>query len=290
MGIRCSENQISDFISQVGNLNDYCFFNMGDFDLAIDLLSNKCELLIRAGENNFQRIHNSISEAEHVIDHNEKAIEHFNGQIDIMKKVISKTQDEQTRQKLLKVKSNMEKDVARMIKANQNLIELHSKLQTRADKLSRSINNVREISYNVAKVKSDLAKIKNNFSNELSAIKSNSNVALMCVKKINECLSDIAKTSNDCSKIIAIKNSNYLFNMANSLNGAYQAIADSDSDYARLLTSFASVIQDEVSKGIAAESQEMLDKFNYGLKDFPSMSVKFTEAGNALNKYLSIKM
>ena len=199
-------------------------------------------------------------------------------------------QTEEEKAMLKKTKDNVGYRLDRVYTMVKKLEDLVQQLFRKADSLSNALKVVNNISSNLNTVRSSIEKSKATFSSNMENIKSGAKNAEVYVSKIDECLSYVSNSTKSSSKVISIKGPNYLFNMASSLNNTYNVILDSDSGYAKALYGFSNVIQDEVSRGVAEKGKEMLEKFDYELKDFPSYASKFMEAGNALKNYENLKL
>lgn len=288
--INCSVDQIYEFAAETNRLKDFCFFNMNGFDEAYNLIYEKCNTLRLAGEGAFSSIQASISKAHYAIHVNENEIKSLKNAMYDVEQEINKAADEETKADLKKRKERIGNSIDNVRRMNNKLNELTSSLHKKADTISNNLNALRNIEGSINKIKSNIEKSKQNFSNNMEVLNKGANNAQIYVKKIDDCLSYVANTSSNSSKIISIKSPSYLYNMANSLNNTYKAIMDGDNSYAKALYGYINIIQDEVSKGIAEKGQQMLERFDYELKDFPNYAVKFNEAGNALNNYEGLKL
>jgi ElaB/YqjD/DUF883 family membrane-anchored ribosome-binding protein len=288
--INCSVDQIYDFSNEITRAIDYCHFNMSGFDEIFRLIEDKCNTLRLAGDNAFSQVNNSISKANYAITVNKREISSLKDRMNDLQRKIYDAQTEEEKAMLKKTKDNVGYRLDRVYTMVKKLEDLVQQLHRKADSLSNALKVVNNISSNLNTVRSSIEKSKATFSSNMENIKSGAKNAEVYVSKIDECLSYVSNSTKSSSKVISIKGPNYLFNMASSLNNTYNVILDSDSGYAKALYGFSNVIQDEVSRGVAEKGKEMLEKFDYELKDFPSYASKFMEAGNALKNYENLKL
>ena len=288
--INCSADQIYEFATEATRLKDFCFFNMSGFDEAYSLIYEKCNTLRLAGERAFSAIQTSISKAHYAVHVNENEIKSLKSAMYDVEQQINNTDDEEAKEALKKRKERIGNSIYNIRRMNDKLNELSSNLNRKAETISSNVNALRNVEGSINSIKSNIEKSKSSFSNNMETSYKGANNAQVYVRKIDECLSYVANTSSNSSKIICVKAPSYLYNMANSLNSTYKAIMDGDNSYAKALYGYTNVIQDEVSRGIAEKGQEMLERFDYELKDFPNYAIKFNEAGNALTNYERLKL
>lgn len=289
MGINCSKDQISDFSITISKYSDYCFFDMAGFDEAYRIIYDKCDTLKNVASRSLTKLDYYISQANIAITKNKSTISEYDSRIYDIKRDLSNCEDPERKKSLQERKERLEKNIDDIIKMDAGLQVLISNLHKKMDTINQNIQVLNSVSSSVSSIKSNIETSKHNFSTSISSLVDSCNYAMELVSKIDMSLSEVSNTSTSSSKIIKISDAKYLFNMANSLNDIYNFINDSSGGYANMVSTFTSVIQDEVSRGVASKSEDMLRKFEYELGDFPKMNQCFKNAGNALINYEKLK-
>lgn len=290
MSISCSEAQIYQFISSLSDARNSVDSSLSGLDQAADLIKEKVNLLRMAGESAHSKIQTLISNANYARTCNNSYMSSLKDQLSDINTSISNAASDNERAALKKSKDRIQNSMDYVYKANKALDDLIYKLQNKQESLYKALISLREVESNVNAVLSNKSKAINNLNSGLDSVSRGAENAKVYVHRINECLSDVSNSTASESKMINIKGPNYLFNMASSLSSTYQAIGDGNSDYANIITSFTTMIQDEVSKSVARSGQDMINKFQMELKSFPDYSMKFKNAGQALASYESLKL
>ena len=288
--INCSADQIYNFVNEISYFRDYCNSNLSDFEQIYSLIRDKCNTLRMIGENTFSKIHSSISKASYSIHLNECEIKSLKSKMYDVEQKINNTNDEEEKSALKKNKERIGNSIDNIKKMNDKLNELNYKLNNKAESIRKAIDSIMNIESTMNSIRSNIDKSKINYLSNLDDIETHANSARLYVERIDEALSYVSNTTKSSSKIISIKGPSYLFNIANSLHSVYDSINDSDNGLAKQIYGFTNITQHEVSRSVSKNSEEMLYKLNDDLKDFPSYSVKFNEAGNALKNYENLKL
>lgn len=289
MGIYASVSQIYTFNEAVHSYADRVYSLSSIYEEAGDLIVKKCEESRSYLNTLFSKIGSLISEAHYAVTCNKNKVSSLKDDRNDIESKMRKQPEGADLSGYKKQIENIDRSIDSINNAIRRLEDIISKLNNNLDNIQKNLRNLDEISKNAAIAAGNAKSTIYNFNTYLGDVQKTGEAALIHVRKIDECLSSVSYTSTDDNKVIAVKNKTYLINMANSLVNVEQLMGSNSSDYARSLNAFLSVIQDEVTRGVASSSEKMLNNFAHETKDFTSYATSFKNAAVALDNYERIR-
>lgn len=284
MSIQASVYQIDNFTSSVDNLN-------ADFGNGVDATLNACDTLEKSIQNFLSGIDNilsnidaDISNADYVYYQNETLYAKLESRRDYAEKRLAVVEDEQDIKNYQKTISDCDYKMDLISKKNQKLKSIISHLNTLRNKYNElkqrlpKADGIKTIRKNLEKLKSEHWSLCSKYNN----IATN---AQKLVSKIDENLSYVAEVSSSNGRVVTVHNANALTDMAQSLRTISDSISNQNGGLNGDISTFSSIIQDEVSNNAVNLCMESSQTVNSLIDNFGVLANHFDTAAKYLREY-----
>lgn len=284
MSIKASVYQIDNFSSSVDGLKS-------DYENGIQVVLNVCDTLEKSiksfleGMNSIiSTIDSDISNADYVYYQNESLYARYESQREYAEKRLAVVEDPEDIKNYQKKISDCDYKMSEISQKNQRLTSVISKLRTIKSKYNDALKHLPNVD-SIKPIRKNLEKLKSEHWSLCSQYEDKAFSAQKLVSLIDEKLSYVAEVSSSSSRIVTVHNAQSLSDMAHSLRSVGDSISDQNGGLNGDISTFSSLIQDEVSNkavSLCKESSQIVEQI---IDNFDDLANHFESAAKYLKQY-----
>lgn len=284
MSIKASVHQIDKFSSSVDSLKS-------DYENGVQVVLNVCDTLEKSIKNFLDgmnsiisTIDTDISNADYVYYQNESLYARYESQREYAEKRLAVVEDPEDIKNYQKKIADCDYKMNEISQKNQRLSSVISQLRTVRNKYSDALKHLPNLD-SIKPIRKNLEKLKSEHWSLCSQYEDKVLSAQKLVSLIDENLSYVAEVSSSSSRIVTVHNAQSLIDMAHSLRSVSDGISNQNGGLNADISTFSSVIQDEVSNNAVSLCRESSQIVKQLIDNFDDLANHFESAARYLKQY-----